>query len=205
MELDVNFVQRVPLLGIDRRAPRFPPGVESGPSPVLAIEELTASKFTALLTRGAPRDAFDAWQLTEAVPDLLDRSAFRVAFVVQVAGTREDLREKDPESVAVGDRAVRDELLPLLRAEARPFGGDADALAAHLNVVCRRIATSVLRWHPRERAFLDRLLDAGEIAPDLLTDDPGMQDRITAQPMLRWKAIHVRQHQGLPPMEPEEV
>lgn len=205
LELDVNFVQRVPLLGIDRRPPRFPPGAASSVVPVLAVEELAAGKFTALLTRGAPRDAFDAWKLMEAVPDLLDRPALRMAFVVQAASVREDLRAKDPGTVGLAGRAVRDELLPLLRAEARPLGGDADVLGAHLNALCRGLATSLLKWHDREQAFLDRLLDAGEIVPDVLTDDPDLQDRIAAQPMLRWKAMHVRQHRRHPAIEPEEA
>lgn len=55
------------------------------------------------------------------------------------------------------------------------------------------------------RAFLDRILDAGEIVPGLLTDDPDIQDRIAAQPMLRWKAMHVRQYRRLPAREPKEV
>ncbi len=205
LELDVNFVQRVPLFSIDRRRPRFPPAEAAGAVPVLAMEELAAGKFAALVTRTAARDAFDAWQLGEAMPDLLGRAALRTAFVVQVAGTREDLRAKDPGTVRLPDRAVRDELLPLLRAEARPLGGDPDAIGTHLNAVCRNVATWLLKWQANEREFLDRLLGAGEIVPTLLTDDPSLQDRIGAQPMLRWKAMHVRQYRGLPAVEPEEA
>ncbi len=62
-------------------------------------------------------------------------------------------------------------------------------------------------WHlssrQPERAFLDRLIDAGEVEASLLTEDPGLQDRIAAQPMLRWKAMHVRRFHGVPTPESE--
>jgi len=205
LEVDVNFVQRVPVFDVDHRAPSFPPGVSSGVVPLLAVEELAAGKFAALLTRAAPRDAFDAWQLLEEVPHLLQGPRLRTAFVVQAASVRQDLRTKDPRSVAVTAKGVRDELFPLLRVEARPFGGDPDSLSEHLNVVCRNLAVWLLKWRRRERAFLDRILDAGEIVPGLLTDDPDIQDRIGAQPMLRWKSMHVRQYRRLPAREPKEV
>ncbi|MBI2457250.1 MAG: nucleotidyl transferase AbiEii/AbiGii toxin family protein [candidate division NC10 bacterium] len=205
LELDVNFVQRVPLFDIDYRVPGFPSGGPASRVPVLAVEELAAGKFTALLTRTAPRDAFDAWQLLESVPDLLRRPGLRTAFVVQAAAVRQDLRTKDPSAVRVTARAVRDELLPLLRIEARPFDGDPNEMSEHLNVVCTNLAKRLLRWRQGERAFLDRILEMGEIVPGLLTDDPDLQDRIAGQPMLRWKAMHVRQYRRLPAGEPEEA
>jgi len=45
-----------------------------------------------------------------------------------------------------------------------------------------------------EKAFLDLLLDQGEIDPTLLTNDPFLQQRILLQPLLKWKAINVRRH-----------
>lgn len=205
LELDVNFVQRVPLFPINHRRARFPPRGGAGPVPVLAIEELAAGKLTALLTRAAPRDAFDGSQLLELVPDLTERPGFRIAFVVQVASSRMDLREKDPDRVGVEEGEVRGELLPLLRAEASAAGHDAVPLARELNGACREAARRLLGWRAQEREFLDRLLEAGEILPELLTGDPEMQERIAAQPMLRWKAMHVRRFRGLPAIAPEEV
>jgi hypothetical protein len=205
LELDVNFVQRVPLFGIDHRVPCFPPGEEPGQVPVLAVEELAAGKFTALLTRAAARDAFDAWQLLERVPDLLRRPKLRIAFTVQATAVRQDLRTKDPATVRVTTKVVRDELLPLLRVEARPFDGDPIEMSDHLNMVCKNLAQRLLRWRRKERMFLDRVLEAGEIVPTLLTDDPDLEDRIAGQPMLRWKAIHVRQYRRLPAKEPKEI
>ena len=46
------------------------------------------------------------------------------------------------------------------------------------------------------RAFLDRLLDGGEIDATLLTDDENMKMRIATHPGLKWKALNVQQHKG---------
>ena len=43
-------------------------------------------------------------------------------------------------------------------------------------------------------AFLDKILDDGEIVPGLLTEDAEMSKRIGAHPLLQWKALNVRQH-----------
>jgi hypothetical protein len=201
--VDVNFVQRIPLFGVEERHPRFPPGGDTSAVPVLTLEELAAGKCAALLARAAPRDAFDAWQLLELVPDLLARPALRLAFVVQAGSVREDLRSPTHDRSPVTEKAVQDELLPLLRVEARPFGGNPDQLARTLTQVRQTVASTLLTWRNAERAFLDRLIDAGEVEASLLTEDPALQDRIAAQPMLRWKAMHVRQFHGVPTPESE--
>ena len=41
--------------------------------------------------------------------------------------------------------------------------------------------------------FLNQILDKGKIAPELLTDDTDLQDRIRRHPLLEWKAINVRE------------
>lgn len=41
--------------------------------------------------------------------------------------------------------------------------------------------------------FLNQVLDKGKIAPELLTDDKDMQDRIRRHPLLEWKAMNVRE------------
>jgi len=205
LEVDVNYVQRIPLLGVERRRPRLLFGGEAPEVPVLTLEELAAGKCAALLTRAAPRDAFDAWQLLEIAPDLLARPGLRLAFAVQAGSSREDLRGKRPDTSPVSAKAIREELLPLFRAEARPMDGDPDRLAAQLLQVQQAVASTLFAWRKNEREFLDRLMENGEVVPDLLTDDPALRERVAAQPMLRWKALHVRRHRGLLPQEPEEV
>lgn len=205
LELDVNFVQRVPMFDPEDRRVRFPPDAGGRPVPVLTFEELAAGKLTALLMRAAARDAFDAWQLVQRVPDLSARPTLRMAFVVQAAMARADVRTKGPADVTLTSRQVRDELFPLLRPEAIPFQGDVEGLTGQLNETTGRVMANLLAWQPREHAFLDAILDRGEVLAEVLTDDPALQERIAAQPMLHWKARHVREYKRLPATEPEET
>jgi hypothetical protein len=62
---------------------------------------------------------------------------------------------------------------------------------------CQRLLTPFLQWNEAERHFLDLLLDQGVIDPTILTTDIQLQDRIRRQPLLEWKAIHVRRNKGL--------
>jgi predicted nucleotidyltransferase component of viral defense system len=193
LEVDVNFLLRRPLLALERRAPRFPADAGGETIPLLALEEIAAGKFTALLARRAARDAFDADRLLELAPDLLERPGFRLAFLVHAAGGREDMRRQRPEVDIVTTAEVRNELLPLLRVEARPFGGNPERIAARLNEVCAGAIERLLAWTDREREFIDHLCDEGEIAAELIADDPDVQSLVRDQPLLQWKAQNVRE------------
>ena len=46
-------------------------------------------------------------------------------------------------------------------------------------------------------AFLELLLDEGEIDATILTSDADLQQRIQSHPNLEWKARNVREHKGL--------
>lgn len=192
LEVDVNFLLRRPLLGLEHRAPRFPPDAAVETVPLLALEEIAAGKFTALLTRRAARDAFDALQLLELAPDLLDRPGFRLAFLVYAAGSRQDVRRLRPDSVVVTPVEVRNQLLPLLRVERRAFDGDPERLAGRLNEACIAAMQRLLAWNEREREFIDRLGDRGEIVAELVADDRALQALVREQPLLQWKALNVR-------------
>lgn len=193
LEVDVNFLLRRPLLGLEHRAPRFPPDAGAATVPLLSLEEIAAGKFTALVMRRAARDAFDAFQLLELAPDLLDRPGFRLAFLVYAAGARQDVRALRPGDAVVTPVEVRNQLLPLLRVEGRPFDGDPGRLAGRLNAVCTAAGERLLAWSNREREFVDRLSDHGEIVAELITDDPALQALVREQPLLQWKALNVRE------------
>lgn len=88
---------------------------------------------------------------------------------------------------------VRRQLLPLLRVEARPFDGDAERIAGRLNEICTAATKRLLGWSDREREFIDRLSDHGEIVAELIADDPASRASVREQPLLQWKAQNVRE------------
>ena len=71
--------------------------------------------------------------------------------------------------------------------------GQPDAWARRLVDECRSALGAVLPLSDVERAFLDRLLDHGEIVPSILTADAAWAERIKQHPLLEWKALNVRQ------------
>ena len=195
LEVDVSYVARVPLLGVERRPTRFPPGFELE-VPTLTLEERAAGKFTALLQRSAARDAFDAASLLEIAPDLLARPGFRMAFVCSIAASRHDCRSLEVPAAPLDGRAIARELEPMLRRTAEGGVPDCDELMEWIDGKLQPARESLLAWSQDERRFLDRLLDEGEIEPERLHPDPTVQERVRMQPMLRWKAQNVREHRG---------
>jgi hypothetical protein len=195
LEVDVSYVARVPLLGVERRPTRFPPGSQLE-VPTLTLEELAAGKFTALLQRSAARDAFDAASLLEIAPDLLARPGFRMAFVCSVAASRHDCRSLEVPAAPLDGRAIARELEPMLRRTAEGGVPDCDELMEWIDGKLQPAREVLLAWSQDERRFLDRLLDEGEIEPERLHPDPNVQERVRMQPMLRWKAQNVREHRG---------
>jgi hypothetical protein len=195
LEVDVSYVARVPLLGVERRPTRFPPGSELE-VPTLTLEELAAGKFTALLQRSAARDAFDAASLLEIAPDLLARPGFRMAFVCSVAASRHDCRSLEVPAAPLDGRAIVRELEPMLRRTAEGGVPDCDELMEWIDGKLQPAREALLAWSQDERRFLDHLLDEGEIEPERLHPDPTVQERVRMQPMLRWKAQNVREHRG---------
>ncbi len=192
LEVDVNYVTRVPLWGIARAKMRFPPD-SALEVPTLQLEELAAGKFTALVQRSAARDAFDAAGLLHLMPDLAERQHFRIAFLCFAAGGRKDVRRAEVRRPLLKPGTYRRDVAPLLRPGA-DAGSEEDDLATRIETTVPAALDRLLAWSPAERTFLDDLLDRGELTAEALHDDPAVQERVLGQSMLLWKAQHVREH-----------
>ena len=163
--------------------------------PILDLHELVAGKLSALFSRQQARDLFDCHRILDAFE--FQRERLRTAFVVYGGMSRRDWRTVSADDVDFDSVELVRRLGPTLRI--RP-PRDQEALAAYgarLVEECRRALSNVLPFTDAERAFLDLLLDRGEIDGTLLTADTTLQERIQAQPLLKWKALNVRRHKGL--------
>ncbi|HYM96152.1 MAG TPA: nucleotidyl transferase AbiEii/AbiGii toxin family protein [Candidatus Sulfotelmatobacter sp.] len=194
LEVDLNFMLRVPLWPIGPMDSRPVGSHRATQTPLLDYHEIAAGKLAALLARHASRDLFDAHRLLATD---LDRSQLRIAFVVYGAMNRRDWRGVSADHLAYEKREVENELLPLLRIEEMPGPRALSKWANALLKECRERLGQVLPLAQSEREFLDRLLERGEIAPDLITQDAPLAERISAHPGLLWKALNVRKHRGL--------
>lgn len=69
---------------------------------------------------------------------------------------------------------------------------------ANTTELCREPLGFLFELTANEEAFLDGVLDRGEINADLLDIELEIQARIAAMPMLAWKCQHVRGYRASP-------
>ena len=111
IDVDVNYMYRVPLWPILPVGSRRLGGWQATDIPVLDIHELAAGKLAALLSRRRARDLFDCRQLLPL--DTLDWTRLRTAFVVYGAMNRRDWRTITTDDVAFDPRELSGQLLPV--------------------------------------------------------------------------------------------
>lgn len=192
IEVDVNYLLRVPLWSAGRRDSRAFLGDRAKEVLLLDPHELAAGKLAALLARGASRDLFDARELLAS--GLFDAARLRLAFVVYGGINRVDWRTVSAASVSTSAQDVTRQLVPVLRRDLRPAPGDVERWTAALVDETRGLLGAVLPLAKDELRFLDRLNGEGELDASLLTSDRGLQERIQGNPGLTWKALNVKKH-----------
>ncbi len=191
IDVDINYMYRVPLWPVTMMDSRPLGSWRVFDIPVVDIHELAAGKLTALLDRRRARDLFDSCLLFSI--DDLDLTRLRTAFVVYGAMARKDWRTVSIEDASFDASELSSQLVPSLRLEANQ-GLEATSYGKALAEESRAALSKLLPFAESELAFLDLLLDRGEIDPTLLISDEALQKRIQAQPLLKWKAQHVRRH-----------
>lgn len=192
LELDVNFMLRVPLWPPVEMGSRALGWFAAESVLVADIHELAAGKLAALFSRAAPRDLYDVCRLLEG--DNLALEKLRLAFVVYGGISRRDWRTITLEDIDVAPADVSRQLAPMLRANLAPQAGQVDSWTGELVDSCRRLVAQLLPLQPQELEFLETLNERGEIVAELLTADRAMQETIRSQPGLKWKAHNVRKH-----------
>ena len=192
LEMDLNFMFRMPLWPIVHQDSRAVGSAMARNIPILDIHELAAGKLAALLARQASRDLFDAHLLLTSQPLRAER--LRLAFVVYGAMNRKDWRTVSTDDIDFQARDIADRLIPVIRRAFLDQVSGMEVWAANLVRECREAMKIVLPFSPAEKEFLDRILDHGDILPALLTSDEELQKRIVGHPLLQWKALNVREH-----------
>jgi predicted nucleotidyltransferase component of viral defense system len=190
LELDVNFMFRIPLWPVKNMDSRQLGIWQAIGIHVVDVHELAAGKLSALMSRRQARDLFDCSNLFRL--DDLDRERLRLAFVVYGAMSRRDWRTVATSDVDFDIADLEQRLIPTLRAS----GVESirkDHFGRDLVEDCRNFLAGLLPFTDAEMEFLNRVLDKGEIGPELLTDDEDLQDRIRRHPLLEWKALNVRE------------
>jgi predicted nucleotidyltransferase component of viral defense system len=187
IEVDLNYLFRVPIAGIETRTLWQPGDLDRPQIRVVGLAELVAGKMLALLDRGAVRDAWDVAHLPEPAIEMLATPLFRARFIALSAvlartpasHTRDRLRSH------VTDHDVAEQLIPMLATSE-------DVNAEDLVERAWAIVKPFLALDPHEEAYLAAILD-GELRPELLfPSDAAEAARFARHPALQWKVTNVK-------------
>ena len=192
IEVDLNYMARGPLFGFQMMSSTPLGGVAATGIPVLDLHEVVAGKLVALADRSAARDLFDARRILET--QTLDWSLVRAGVLAWGAAGRRDWREASLDDIGGDPRELRQKLAVCLPRDFFEAAGGVDRWIADSVALCRAGLASLFERTAGEAAFLDRLLDAGEIDPAGLAVPDDVKARIAAMPMLVWKAQNVRHY-----------
>ncbi len=182
LQIDVNFLHRIPLGPIQELALWNPAETETVIAQVVNSAELIAGKAIALVDRVAPRDLFDVADLDKRREVFHLGDDVRAMFIAMSGVLNQPLtRYRIDRLERVTDKDIQDTLHPLLREGQRPG-------AKELRRDASRIVAPWLRLTAAEKEYAERL-QVGELHPELLFPrDPVMADRLSQHPALLWKA-----------------
>ena len=196
LEVDINYMSRQPLFGAVKMDSVDLGGVRASGVAVLDLHEVVAGKLVALIDRNAARDLFDARRILDI--DGLDWAKIKAAVLAYGAAGRRDWRLASVDAIGGDPRELRQKLAICLPQNRFVAAGGPEAWIAQTVAECRARLAPLFELNAAEAAFLDGILDRGEIDPGGLDVAPEVQVRIAAMPMLAWKCQNVRAHRGNP-------
>ena len=177
LEVDVNYMSRQPLFGSSRMDSIDLGGTRAVDVPVLDLHEIVAGKLVALIDRQAARDLFDARRIL-AIPEL-DWSAIKAAVLAYGAAGRRDWRKASIWDIGGDARELRQKLTICLPRRTFPTPGGVESWIEESVAICQAGLAFLFDLTEGERAFLDGVLERGEIdTTGLAAAAPGVRDRI---------------------------
>jgi Nucleotidyl transferase AbiEii toxin, Type IV TA system len=191
IEIDINYLFRGPLYGVDRMSSASIGSYRATNVPVLDIHEIVAGKMVALVTRRAARDLFDAHRII-AMPDL-DWTKIKAATLMIGASAKSfDWRTASPVAIGCEVADITGKLTMCLHDRYfDAFGGPAGWVES-VTAECRQKLAPLFQLTTGELAFLDAVLERGEIDASSLDVPAPVRAAIEASPALRWKAQNVK-------------
>lgn len=184
LEIDLNFMYRQVLFPIQQMKPALSE-LADFEFPVLDIHELAAGKLSALLTRTAGRDLYDAHYLLTKID--LDDTKLRLAFVVYMAMIRIASDKLVVDRVHYDIKELHNRLLPVLRQKDLPKVKPAlEAWVTNMVEELKKALSRLLPLQDNEQKFIDLICKYGQVEPSLVTDSVELQTVIQSHPAILW-------------------
>ena len=191
IELDLNFLYRVPLSGTSMRPFWQPEDLDPAVVRVVGLSELLIGKLLALLDRMAARDVWDVANLPEETRPAIAIPSFRkelIAFSAVLVHPLGSYTRGRLERSLTG-RALQEQVAPMLAATARI--DPEDLITTAWNIIA-----PFLRLAPEEEEYIQGI-SRGEVRADLLfPDNPAKASLINTHPAVEWKLKNVVKHRG---------
>ena len=197
LEIDVNYMARQPLFGMARMGSLPLGDIQVKDVLVLDLHEIVAGKLVALVDRHAARDLFDARRILSI--DGLDWNWIKVAMLAMGASGRRDWRTQSIDSIKADPREFHQKLAICLPRKYFATREEVSLWIDETVALCRERFAFLFDLTANEQAFLDGVLDRGEIDAGLLDATPEIRTRIANMPMLAWKTKHVQEYRRLEP------
>lgn len=183
IKLDINYLERVPVLKpVQMTPPEWLP-VPDTPVPVLDLDELAGSKVATLMLRGAPRDLFDVAQLAELDidRDLVRRIAVFHGFLADLA-----LADLDPERMdRITAKSFKSNLQDLLPKRSKYASMKPEEAVEAMREAARPLVESVLELE--EIKACKEELAQGEWNPGTLFGTQDVDPALAEHPGMAWR------------------
>lgn len=189
VEVDLNYLWRVPLSGVEQQELWQPGNLDRPRLQVVSTLELCVGKLLAFLDRTAPRDAWDVARLPNIAGQEIQGNMFRRVFVAFSATLPHPLQNYTRKQMGtrLTPQTVLEQLLPMLA------GVDAPGLDDLMERPWR-VLEPLVQLTAAELEYVESI-HSGEIRPQLLfPDDAIMAKLIHNHPAICWKLENVRRH-----------
>ena len=189
IEIDLNFIFRVPFAGIEVLQ-LWQPGELDRPSiQIVGLMELVIGKLLAMLDRGAVRDVWDVANLPKKALDVLKDKSFRARFIALSAILDHPLSTYRRERLEnlIDDRVIDEKLLPLL-------AGNPSLKANELIQNAWSVVRPFLELTTPEKEYLQEI-NKGVLRPEILfPGSPEESKKFAVHPAVLWKVANIRSH-----------
>jgi len=193
LEIDISYLYRTTLWSVKIQDSYKIGPYQATKIPILDIHELAAGKLTALMSRHASRDLYDAHQLADIFKRQgINQDQLRLAFIVFGGMSRQDWRQLNINHINFDFQELANNLIPVLNQNSLQ-NSNKNEWANQLIVDAKQLLSYVFPFSGAEKSFLNNLLIHGEITPSLITNDLDLQKKIINHPGLLWKIQNVKE------------
>ncbi len=187
IEVDLNFMYRVPLLPIESKHSIVLAGKQIKNLQVLDIHELAAGKLTALLERQTGRDFFDANKLFQS--NKINKDKLRLVFVLYAAMcTKRDMLKLSIPKIVVDYQDLQNKLIPVMKNN---FSDEFHSTNDWIDNITNNVRSGfhdLLPFSAPEETFIRSVVSKGNINPELFMNDEDTIkfELIKLHPALLW-------------------